>query len=230
MAQEMAKADRRGIDGQLRHEAAHVVVERERAASREERHGRGRELLRERAGVHDGRWRDRRALLEARHAIALREHEAPVADHADRATGRIGLVVGGEERVHAGGLGGGSAAIAGSAAARTRAARAIITATVSFTKWEIFRRPLAALLLQACGTPSATIETSRGENLMLLGYDPVGYFTDGKPVRGKHTIAATHDGRTYYFASPEHRATFVASPTRYEPQYGGFVPTARLTR
>jgi len=81
---------------------------------------------------------------------------------------------------------------------------------------------LAAILLQACGTTSATIETSRGENLMLLGYDPVGYFTDGKPVRGKHTLAATHEGRTYYFASPEHRATFLTSPTRYEPQYGGF--------
>jgi YHS domain-containing protein len=79
-----------------------------------------------------------------------------------------------------------------------------------------------AFLLQACGTTHATIETSRGENLMLLGFDPVAYFTEGKPVRGKHTIAATHEGRTYYFATPEHRAAFVASPVRYEPQYGGF--------
>ena len=79
-----------------------------------------------------------------------------------------------------------------------------------------------ALLLSACGTTHATITTSRGEELMLLGSDPVAYFTDAKPVRGKHTIAATHDGRTYYFATPAHRATFVAAPSKYEPQYGGF--------
>ncbi len=79
-----------------------------------------------------------------------------------------------------------------------------------------------ALLLQGCGTTHATLETSRGESLMLLGFDPVAYFTDGKPVRGKHAIAAAHEGRTYYFATPEHRAMFTASPAKYEPQYGGF--------
>ncbi len=80
----------------------------------------------------------------------------------------------------------------------------------------------AAVLLAGCGTTHATIETSRGEQLMLLGYDPVGYFTDGKPVRGRHTLAATTGGRTYYFASDDHRRAFVAAPTKYEPQYGGF--------
>ena len=79
-----------------------------------------------------------------------------------------------------------------------------------------------AALLQGCGTTHATVETSRGEQLMLLGYDPVAYFTDGKPVRGTQALPATHEGRTYYFASPEHRATFVSAPQRYEPQYGGF--------
>jgi YHS domain-containing protein len=76
--------------------------------------------------------------------------------------------------------------------------------------------------LAGCGTTHATIPTSRGEELMLLGYDPVAYFTDGKPVRGKHTLAAAHEGRTYYFATPEHRAAFAAVPAKYEPQYGGF--------
>ena len=79
-----------------------------------------------------------------------------------------------------------------------------------------------ALLLAACGTTHATIETSRGEHLMLLGFDPVAYFTDGKPVRGKHTIAATTEGRTYYFATTDHRTTFQQAPAKYEPQYGGF--------
>ena len=77
-------------------------------------------------------------------------------------------------------------------------------------------------LLSACGTTHATIDTSRGEQLMLLGYDPVAYFAEKKPVRGKHTINATHEGRTYYFSSPANRDTFAAAPARYEPQYGGF--------
>jgi YHS domain-containing protein len=76
--------------------------------------------------------------------------------------------------------------------------------------------------LAGCGSTSATVRTSRGEDLMLLGFDPVAYFTDGRPVRGVQAIAATTDGRTYYFASPEHRETFVKAPAKYEPQYRGF--------
>lgn len=79
-----------------------------------------------------------------------------------------------------------------------------------------------AAFLAGCGTTHATIDTSRGEHLMLLGYDPVAYFTQGKPVRGLHTIAAAAGDRTYYFASSDDRATFERSPSRYEPQYGGF--------
>jgi YHS domain-containing protein len=79
-----------------------------------------------------------------------------------------------------------------------------------------------ALALSGCGTPSATVRTSHGADLMLLGYDPVGYFREGRPVRGRHDIAATHEGRTYYFASDADRREFLGAPSRYEPQYGGF--------
>ena len=79
-----------------------------------------------------------------------------------------------------------------------------------------------AAMLAGCGTTHATVQTSRGEELMLLGFDPVAYFTDGKPVRGTHTLPATYEGRTYYFATPEHREAFRAAPAKYEPQYGGF--------
>ena len=81
---------------------------------------------------------------------------------------------------------------------------------------------VAALALAGCGTTHATVRTSRGEDLMLLGFDPVGYFREGKPVRGKHTLPATHQGRTYYFASDEDRREFLAAPDKFEPQYGGF--------
>ena len=81
---------------------------------------------------------------------------------------------------------------------------------------------LALLVVAGCGTTHATVTTSRGEELMLLGFDPVAYFTDARPVRGKHTLNAAFEGRTYYFATPEHRAAFMASAAKYEPQYGAF--------
>lgn len=58
--------------------------------------------------------------------------------------------------------------------------------------------------------------------LALRGYDPVAYFTDGKPVIGDYTITAQHDGATYRFASEDHKALFLKDPTRYLPEYGGF--------
>ena len=92
----------------------------------------------------------------------------------------------------------------------------------AMTNLRAFFLAAIASALCGCGTTHATLETSRGESLMLLGFDPVGYFADGKPVRGKHTIPATYEGRTYYFASPAHREAFLAAPAKYEPQYGGF--------
>ena len=85
--------------------------------------------------------------------------------------------------------------------------------------------PLKSVILAAisgCGTINATLSDSQGREVMLLGHDPVSYFTDGKPQRGDPAIATTHQGRTYYFASEAHRRAFLAAPAGYEPQYGGF--------
>jgi YHS domain-containing protein len=58
--------------------------------------------------------------------------------------------------------------------------------------------------------------------LALRGYDPVAYFTDGKPVLGDFTITAQHDGATYRFASEDHKERFLKDPAKYLPEYGGF--------
>jgi YHS domain-containing protein len=58
--------------------------------------------------------------------------------------------------------------------------------------------------------------------LALKGYDPVAYFADGKPVRGKPEFTASHEGATYRFASAASRDAFLAAPGRYAPQYGGY--------
>ena len=56
----------------------------------------------------------------------------------------------------------------------------------------------------------------------IQGYDPVAFFTDNKPVKGKPELAVRHNGATYYFASREHREQFKADPAKYEPVFGGY--------
>ena len=60
------------------------------------------------------------------------------------------------------------------------------------------------------------------KGVALEGYDPVTYFTDGKPAKGDPKIEATFNGALYHFVSQEHRATFEKEPTKYAPAYGGF--------
>ncbi|HXV77505.1 MAG TPA: YHS domain-containing (seleno)protein [Candidatus Polarisedimenticolaceae bacterium] len=86
-----------------------------------------------------------------------------------------------------------------------------------------------SVALAACGvTPAEQGAAPRvlvnvDENgVALQGYDPVAYFTDGKPVKGRAEINATHEGAIYHFASAEHRAMFVDDPAHYAPQYGGY--------
>ena len=82
---------------------------------------------------------------------------------------------------------------------------------------------LAALVGIAAGCASnRVISDGPHANLMLKGYDPVAYFTDGKPIPGKVDIAVQHDGLDYRFVNEEHRKMFLADPQHYVPKYGGF--------
>ena len=82
---------------------------------------------------------------------------------------------------------------------------------------------IAALaMMSGCGTTNATLRDNEGRDVMLLGHDPVAYFTAGKPMRGYPSITATHEGKTYYFLNESHRDTFLNSPAKYEPMYGAF--------
>ena len=58
--------------------------------------------------------------------------------------------------------------------------------------------------------------------LGIQGYDPVAFFTDSKPVKGKPEFQLRRNGALYYFASKEHRDLFKADPAKYEPAFGGF--------
>lgn len=56
----------------------------------------------------------------------------------------------------------------------------------------------------------------------IRGYDPVAYFTEGKPVEGSSEFEAEWNGATWRFASAANREAFLAEPERYAPQYGGY--------
>lgn len=58
--------------------------------------------------------------------------------------------------------------------------------------------------------------------LALQGYDPVGYFTDNKPIKGDPKFTASYKGGTYHFASAAHQKIFEKNPAKYAPQFGGF--------
>jgi hypothetical protein len=65
--------------------------------------------------------------------------------------------------------------------------------------------------------------------LAIKGYDPVAYFTAGKPARGLLEFEYEWDEQRYRFSRPENRELFKADPVRYAPQFGNFCAMA-LTR
>ena len=56
----------------------------------------------------------------------------------------------------------------------------------------------------------------------INGYDPVAYFTDGKPVKGNGYHVADYEGVIYVFADKKNRKMFEANPEKYIPAYGGY--------
>ena len=78
---------------------------------------------------------------------------------------------------------------------------------------------LAGLLLATGLSPSARSEEPK---LSISGYDPVAYFTDGKPVQGKSEIEHLWHKLRWRFASSEHREMFAKDPDHYAPQYDGY--------
>jgi YHS domain-containing protein len=64
-------------------------------------------------------------------------------------------------------------------------------------------------------------DAASSSRIVLRGYDPVSYFTEGKPEKGLAELSAPYDNGTYWFKNTDHRAMFVANPDRYAPQFGG---------
>ncbi len=77
----------------------------------------------------------------------------------------------------------------------------------------------------AASLPSNTLKTGLfggRTDTAILGYDPVAYFTAGKPVKGQDAFVSDWNGAKWKFASQANLDLFKASPEKYAPQYGGY--------
>jgi len=83
------------------------------------------------------------------------------------------------------------------------------------------RRNAICFTLLAVAIPFVTSVTAVAADIPLAigGYDPVAYFTDGKPTHGLPDFEYQWDEHRYRFASAEHRDLFKADPVRYAPPF-----------
>ena len=84
-------------------------------------------------------------------------------------------------------------------------------------------------LLSATSIARAQSAQPASLRLVLKGYDPVAYFTDGKPIPGKPEYETVYDDARYRFASAQHLELFKSDPDRYAPQYAGSCAAAITT-
>ncbi|MCG8533023.1 MAG: YHS domain-containing protein [Desulfovibrionales bacterium] len=94
---------------------------------------------------------------------------------------------------------------------------------------------LVLIVLLAVGFSSASLAVQRFHttvlgNVAVGGYDPVAYFTEGKPVKGLRKYSYKWKGANWRFSSREHMSLFKSDPERYAPRYGGHCAWAVSTR
>jgi enamine deaminase RidA (YjgF/YER057c/UK114 family) len=78
------------------------------------------------------------------------------------------------------------------------------------------------MLALLCATFLARTAWADEPKLSISGYDPVAYFTDGKPVQGKPEFDYLWRRLRWRFVSAEHRDLFTRDPNHYAPQYDGY--------
>ena len=81
---------------------------------------------------------------------------------------------------------------------------------------------LTATLALGIGVAAAAPAVFAPDGVAIRGYDPVAYFTESKPVKGSDAHTADWNGARWKFATAANRASFIADPQKYAPQYGGY--------
>ena len=85
---------------------------------------------------------------------------------------------------------------------------------------------IGTLALYAAAAASALAQEPAAQGVSLKGYDPVAYFSEGRPMKGSPEFRREWDGARYHFANGKHRDAFAANPDRYLPQFSGLCAAA----
>jgi hypothetical protein len=86
---------------------------------------------------------------------------------------------------------------------------------------------LGALAFSPLAAQAATTErviVNRYTGLAIEGFDPVAYFVDVRAMIGLPEFEASQAGAVWRFRNEGNRASFVAHPDIYGPQFGGYDP------
>jgi hypothetical protein len=87
----------------------------------------------------------------------------------------------------------------------------------------------AGVLYASSSAPAAAPEplvVNPNTGLALSGFDPVAYFTDGKPQFGLPELEPRVNGVVWRFRNSGDRAAFADHPDVYTPRFGGYDPVA----
>ena len=76
------------------------------------------------------------------------------------------------------------------------------------------------------GAPDEPVVVNPNTGLAISGFDPVAYFTDGKPEIGRPELELRVDGYVWRFVNEGDRAAFKDHPEVYAPRFGGYDPVA----
>jgi YHS domain-containing protein len=86
----------------------------------------------------------------------------------------------------------------------------------------LFAVAFVSITINAQTAGKRAIEFNLENKVAIQGYDPVAYFIQKKPIKGKSSISATYEGVIYNFSTQDNKNSFAKSPAIYEPQYGGW--------
>jgi YHS domain-containing protein len=88
---------------------------------------------------------------------------------------------------------------------------------------------LSGIWILCAGLPAQAATTerivvNRFSGVAIEGFDPVAYFVDGAAVQGTAEFEANLWGAVWRFRNEGNRASFLAHPEVYGPQFGGYDP------
>ena len=60
------------------------------------------------------------------------------------------------------------------------------------------------------------------KGVAIKGYDPIVFFNNDRAVQANGTIVYEYNGVKYFFTSSKNLKQFKTTPSKFEPQYGGW--------